>query len=151
MIGYIAVWLSGVESVPEMCMARLIRIKSIRRLIPILRETILPEISIIMFQANQVIRSSTSQDSLWRHYWDRRSEASSRRWIPLVQYIHDPLLGRSWPPHWSWLQLQSSFFNNHSAIFLHFWQHVFAFLADIEKAFLHVYLGETDMDSTCLL
>ena len=43
------------------------------------------------------------------------------------------------------------FLNDLSAIFLRFRQHRFAFLADIKKAFLHVYLDKADRDSTCFL
>ena len=43
------------------------------------------------------------------------------------------------------------FFNDLSAILLRFYQHRFAFSADIKKAFLHVYLDKADRDSTHFL
>ena len=43
------------------------------------------------------------------------------------------------------------FLNDLSAILLRFRQHSFAFSADIEKAFLHVFLDETDRDDTRFL
>jgi len=43
------------------------------------------------------------------------------------------------------------FLNDLCATLLHFHQHGFAFSADIEKAFLHVYLDEANRDSTLFL
>lgn len=43
------------------------------------------------------------------------------------------------------------FLNDLCAILLRFRQHRFAFSADIEKAFLHVYLDETDRNATRFL
>ena len=51
-----------------------------------------------------------------------------------------------------WLAIQCrTFLNDLSAILLRFRQHSFAFSADIEKAFLHVFLDETDRDDTRFL
>ena len=49
------------------------------------------------------------------------------------------------------LQAGPPFLNDLSAILLRFRQHPFGLSADIEKAFLHVFLDETDRDYTRFL